>query len=81
MTTPKTPKKPTAPSVATLTKKLKAADAEIAQLKESILKLTDYTAEYGNGQYTLGYDDGYKAAQQDSAMTKADAGIARFFRR
>lgn len=61
--------------------RIKELEAEIKDLKASILKLTDYTAEYGNGQYTLGYDDGYKAAVNDAAMTKADAGISRFFRK
>lgn len=71
----------TQPRKPTPTQRIKELEAEIKDLKASILKLTDYTAEYGNGQYTLGYDDGYKAAVNDAAMTKADAGISRFFRK
>lgn len=57
-----TAKKPTAPSAATLAKKLKAAEAEVAKLEELIFKLNEQfaneLANYGNEQYGLGLDQG-----------------------
>lgn len=38
--------------------RVKELEAEIKRLEKSILKLTDYTATYGNEQYSLGYDQG-----------------------
>jgi hypothetical protein len=46
------PKKPTP------AQRVKELEAEIKRLEKSILKLTDYTATYGNEQYGLGYDQG-----------------------
>jgi hypothetical protein len=46
------PKKPTP------AQRVKELEAEIKRLEKSILKLTDYTATYGNEQYSLGYDQG-----------------------
>lgn len=57
-----TAKKPTAPSAATLTKKLKAAEAEVAKLEELVFKLNaefaNELANYGNEQYGLGLEQG-----------------------
>ena len=57
-----TAKKPTAPSVATLTKKLKAAEAEVAKLEALVFKLNEQfaneLANYGNEQYGLGLEQG-----------------------
>lgn len=47
-----TDKKPT-PS-----QRVKELEGEIKRLEQSILKLTDYTATYGNEQYGLGLDQG-----------------------
>lgn len=59
-----TTKKPTPPSAATLTKKLKAAEAEVSKLEELIFKLNEQhandLANYGNEQYGLGLDQGRK---------------------
>jgi hypothetical protein len=69
------PKKPTA------AQRVKELEAEIKKLEASILKLTDYTATYGNEQYTLGFDEGCNQAKIELAVAKADAGIVRFFRK
>lgn len=61
--------------------RVKELETEIKKLEASILKLTDYTATYGNEQYTLGFDEGYAQAKIELAVAKADAGIARFFRK
>jgi hypothetical protein len=61
--------------------RVKELETEIKKLEASILKLTDYTATYGNEQYTLGFDEGYNQAKIELAVAKADAGIARFFRK
>lgn len=59
-----TAKKPTPPSVATLNKKLKAAEAEVAGLETLIFKLNEKHANdlatHGNESYSLGYDQGRK---------------------
>ena len=69
--------------------KLKLAEAEIVQLKELIFKQTEEharelstrLAETQNATYTLGYDEGFRDATNICAAQKADAGIARFFRK
>ena len=69
--------------------KLKLAEAEIVQLKELIFKQTEELArelstrlaETQNASYTLGYDEGFFDANKICAAQKADAGIARFFRK
>lgn len=69
--------------------KLKLAEAEIVKLKELIFKQTEEharelssrLAETQNQNYTLGYDEGFSDASQIAAVQKADAGIARFFRK
>jgi hypothetical protein len=73
----------------TPTQKLKLAEAEIAKLKELIHKLQDEhvrelntrLAEVQNQNYTLGYDEGFNDASKIAAAQKADAGIARFFKK
>lgn len=73
----------------TPTQKLKLAEAEIAKLKDLIFKqqeehmreLGSRLAEVQNEQYTLGYDEGFRDGSQVAAVAKADAGIARFFRK
>jgi hypothetical protein len=73
----------------TPTQKLKLAEAEIAKLKELIHKLQDEhvrelntrLAETQNQNYTLGYDEGFNDASKIAAAQKADAGIARFFKK
>jgi len=69
--------------------KLKLAEAEIVKLKELIFKQTEEharelstrVAEAQNTTYTLGYDEGFRDATNIAAAQKADAGIARFFRK
>lgn len=69
--------------------KLKLAEAEIIKLKELIFKQTEEharelstrVAEAQNTTYTLGYDEGFRDATNIAAAQKADAGIARFFRK
>jgi hypothetical protein len=73
----------------TPTQKLKLAEAEIAKLKELIHKLQDEhvrelntrLAETQNQNYTLGYDEGFNDASKIAAAQRADAGIARFFKK
>ena len=73
----------------TPTQKLKLAEAEISKLKQLIHKLQDehfqelqtQKAEYGNEQYTIGYQEGYNEAAKLAAAQRAEAGIARFFRK
>ena len=73
----------------TPTQKLKLAEAEIAKLKDLIHKLQDEhvrelntrLAETQNQNYTLGYDEGFNDASKIAAAQKADAGIARFFKK
>jgi hypothetical protein len=73
----------------TPTQKLKLAEAEISKLKDLIHKLQDEhvrelntrLAEVQNQNYTLGYDEGFSDATKISAAAKADAGIARFFKK
>ncbi len=81
-----TPKKPAAPSAATLAKKLKAAHEEIEQLKDALLKLNEHAgqqaADYGNGQYTLGFEEGYaQKTREVEATSAAQSVIGRFFSR
>lgn len=69
--------------------KLKLAEAEITQLKKLIFNMKDEharelntrLAEVQNQNYTLGYDEGFNDATQIAAAQRAEAGIARFFRK
>jgi hypothetical protein len=73
----------------TPTQKLKLADAEIEKLKKLIFKMQEEhnrelntrLAEVQNQQYTLGYDEGFNDASKIAAAQRADAGIARFFKK
>jgi predicted nuclease with TOPRIM domain len=73
----------------TPTQKLKLAEAEISKLKDLIHKLQDEhvrelntrLAETQNQNYTLGYDEGFSDATKTLALARADAGIARFFKK
>jgi hypothetical protein len=73
----------------TPTQKLKLAEAEISKLKDLIHKLQDEhvrelntrLAEVQNQNYTLGYDEGFNDASKIAAAQRADAGIARFFKK
>lgn len=73
----------------TPTQKLKLAEAEISKLKDLIHKLQDEhvrelntrLAETQNQNYTLGYDEGFNDATKIAAAQRADAGIARFFKK
>lgn len=73
----------------TPTQKLKLAEVEISKLKDLIHKLQDEhvrelntrLAEVQNQNYTLGYDEGFNDATKIAAAQRADAGIARFFKK
>lgn len=73
----------------TAAQKLKLAEAEVTQLKKLIFNMKDEharelstrLAETQNQNYTLGYDEGFNDATQIAAAQRADAGIARFFRK
>jgi hypothetical protein len=73
----------------TPTQKLKLAEAEIEKLKKLIHKLQDEhmrelntrLAETQNQNYTLGYDEGFNDATKIAAAQRAEAGIARFFKK
>lgn len=73
----------------TPSQKLKLAEEEIAQLKQLVFdqaaeherQLSTRLAETQNANYTLGYDEGFRDASAIAAAQKADAGIARFFRK
>ena len=73
----------------TPSQKLKLAEAEVVQLKALIHKiqeeherqLSTRLAEVQNSNYTLGYDEGFNDATQIAAAQRAEAGIARFFRK
>lgn len=49
----------------TPTQRIKELEAEIKRLEASILKLTDYTAQYGNEQYSLGDAEGYQRGRRE----------------
>lgn len=73
----------------TPTQKLKLAEAEITNLKKLVFQLKEDQQKYLNEelfrvqeqQYQLGYDEGYAEATKLAAAQRADAGIARFFRK
>jgi hypothetical protein len=73
----------------TPTQKLKLAEAEITNLKKLVFQLKEDQAKHLNDelfrvqeqQYKLGYDEGYAEATKLAAAQRADAGIARFFRK
>lgn len=73
----------------TTVQKLKLAEAEVTQLKKLIFTMKDQhaqelstrLAETQNQNYTLGYDEGFNDATKIAAAERADAGIARFFRK
>lgn len=69
----------------TPTQRVKELEAEIKKLEDMIMKLNQSfgieKAEYGNGQYSLGFAEGYDQAKIELAVARADAGISRFFRK
>jgi len=81
-----TTKKPTPPSAATLAKKLKAAEAKLAIAEHAIIEFNKLNAteraDYGNGQYTLGFEEGYaQKTREVEASAQAGSVIGRFFSR
>lgn len=81
-----TPKNPTPPSAATLAKKLKAAEAKLAVAEQAIIEFNKLNAneraDYGNGQYSLGYAEGLRDGQaQTEATYKAQSYITRLLKR
>lgn len=73
----------------TPTQKLKLAEAEVTNLKKLIFQLKEDQQKHLNAelhrvqeqQYQLGYDEGFAEGQKLGAAARADAGIARFFRK
>lgn len=60
--------------------RVKELEAEVKKLEASILKLTDYTATYGNEQYSLGWADGAMDKERElKAAVQAQSFIGRFF--
>ena len=62
----------------TPTQRIKELEAEIKRLEQSILKLTDYTAQYGNEQFSLGLEQG---RLESEATYKAQSYITRLLKR
>jgi len=59
--------------------RVKELEAEIKSLEKNILKLTDYTADYGNDQYSLGEQDGYiRGRKEMEAAFAAQSVIQRW---
>lgn len=73
----------------TAAQKLKLAEAEVIKLKKLVFdqaaeherQLNTRLAEVQNQNYTLGYEEGFNDATQIAAAQRAEAGIARFFRK
>lgn len=76
----------TEPKKPTVTQQLKEAQAEIARLEKSFIKLNEQMAkeqaDYGNGQYSIGYKEGLADGQAMSeASYKAQSYITRLLKR
>lgn len=73
----------------TPTQRVKELEAENDKLKKLIFALKDdhaqqiatKSAEYGNGQYSLGYQEGYRDAQAVSAAEQSQSYITRLFKK
>ena len=70
----------------TITQQLKDAQAEIKRLEKALLQLNEHAAsaqaDYGNGQYSLGYAEGVRDGQaQSEASYKAQSYITRLLKR
>lgn len=69
----------------TPTQRIAQLEAEKKKLEEFIMKANhdfgQQLATVGNENYSLGFQQGYDQAKVDLAVQRADAGIARFFRK
>jgi uncharacterized caspase-like protein len=73
----------------TPTQRVKELEAENDKLKKLIFALKDdhaqqvatASAEYGNGQYTLGYQEGHRDAMELSAAQQSQSYITRLFKK
>lgn len=73
----------------TPTQRVKELEVENDKLKKLIFALKDdhaqqiatKSAEYGNGQYTLGYQEGYRDGQAVTAAEQSQSYITRLFKR
>lgn len=73
----------------TPTQRVKELEAENDKLKKLIFALKDdhaqqiatKSAEYGNGQYSLGYQEGYRDGQAVSAAEQSQSYITRLFKK
>jgi len=65
--------------------RIKELEAEKKKLEDFIIKSNhdfgQQLATAGNENYSLGFQQGYDQAKVDLAVQRADAGIARFFRK
>lgn len=65
--------------------RIKQLEAEKKKLEDFIMKSNhdfgQQLATAGNENYSLGFQQGYDQAKVDLAVQRADAGIARFFRK
>ena len=65
--------------------RIKQLEAEKKKLEDFIMKSNhdfgQQLATHGNENYSLGFQQGYDQAKVDLAVQRADAGIARFFRK
>lgn len=65
--------------------RIKELEAEKKKLEELVMRLNhehgQQLATAGNENYSLGFQQGYDQAKVDLAVQRADAGIARFFRK
>lgn len=64
----------------TPSQRVKELEAEVKRLEAACLKLSEYTANYGNEQYTIGYAEGQADKQAEmKAAVQAQSFIGRFF--
>lgn len=62
--------------------RIKQLEAEVKRLEAACLKLSEYTATYGNEQYSLGWADGAMDKEREmKAAVQAQSIIGRFFSR
>lgn len=60
--------------------RVKELEAEVKRLEAACLKLSEYTANYGNEQYSLGWADGAMDKERElKAAVQAQSFIGRFF--
>lgn len=68
----------------TPSQRVKELEAEVKRLEQALIKLNQHSAteqaEYGNGQYSLGYQEGLADGRAEmKAAVQAQSFIGRFF--